>query len=64
MMILKWDTLPYGDQVNRATELIISFHSMKSLAEYTVSLEERLNKVIKQKTQTNDVSLDKSQRVK
>jgi hypothetical protein len=64
MMILKWGMHPYGDQVNRATELIISFHSMKSLAEYTVSLEERLNKVIKPKTQTNDVSLDKSQRVK
>jgi hypothetical protein len=31
--------------MNRATELIVSFHSMKSLAEYTVTLEEELARI-------------------
>jgi hypothetical protein len=31
--------------MNRATELIVSFHNMKSLAEYTVTLEEELARI-------------------
>jgi hypothetical protein len=31
--------------MNRATELMVSFNNMKSLAEYTVTLEEELARI-------------------